>query len=118
MKKRILVVEETPGATRAFVETLVRDRRYEVRTAAAGPSALCRAHEFDPHLLIADVPEGGRESLSVVRTLGWVNAVPSLVLAEDGAVEAALRTVPARRRTLPPTADRAQLLESVEALLP
>lgn len=118
MKKRILVVEETPGATRAFVEALVRDRRYEVRTAPAGPSALCRAHEFDPHLLIADVPEGGRESLSVLRTLGWINAVPSLVLAEGDAIDAALRSVPARRRTISPTADQTQLLESVEALLP
>lgn len=117
MQKRILVVEETPGATRAFVEALVRDRRYEVRTAAAGPSALCRAHEFDPHLLIADAPEGGRESLSVVRTLSWVNAVPSLVLTEDGAAQTALRGVPSTCRTLSPAADRTQLIDSIEALL-
>ena len=112
MKKRILVVEETGGAARGFVDALVRRERWDVHTAPAGPAALCRAHDLRPDLLIADAGEG----LSVARTLGWVNAVPSLLLSEVPGPS--LADLPPARLVLERRCDEETLVRTVEDLLP
>ena len=106
MKKRILVV----GAPRARVEALARGGRWDVHAAAPGPSALCRAHELRPDLLVA-----GEEGLGVARTLGWVDALPSLLLSEVPGPR--LEEVPSARLVLERSCDDETLVRVVEDLL-
>ena len=112
MKKRILVLEEAGGAAGGFVDALLRRERWDVHTAPAGPAALCRADELRPDLLIADAGEG----LSVARTLGWVSAVPSLLLSEVPGPS--LADLPSARLVLERRCDEETLLRTVEDLLP
>ncbi|HEX7901526.1 MAG TPA: hypothetical protein VF950_27450 [Planctomycetota bacterium] len=109
MKKIILVVDAAPG----FVDALVRDDRWDVHTAPAG-SAVCRAHDLRPDLLIADVHPG--DGLGVARTLGWVSATPSLLLSEVPGPS--LADLPHARLVLERSCDGETLLRTVEDLLP
>lgn len=104
--KKILVVGARPG----FVDALVREKRWDVHTAAAGPSALCRAHELRPDLLIA---EG--EGLDAARTLGWVNATPSLLLSDVPGPRPG--DIPSARLVLERSCDGETLVRSVDDLL-
>ena len=115
-KKKILVVEETAGATHGFVDALVRRELWDVHTAQAGPAALCRADELRPDLLIADVRPRGGEGLRVARTLGWVRAVPSLLLSEVPGP--CLADLPSARLVLERRCDEETLVRTVEDLLP
>ena len=112
VKKKILVV----GAARGVVDALLRQERWDVHAAPAGPSALCRAHDLRPDLLIADVRPRGGEGLSVARTLGWVSAVPSLLLSEVPGPS--LADLPSARLVLERSCDDETLVRTVEDLLP
>lgn len=104
--KKILVVGAGPG----FVDALVREKRWDVHTAPAGPSALCRAHDLRPDLLIA---EG--KGLDVARTLGWVSATPSLLLSDVPGPRPG--EIPSARLVLERSCDGETLVRSVGDLL-
>jgi len=52
--KRILVVDDDPQIIELFSDVLVRDPRYEVRTATTGYDAGMLTESFKPHLIVLD----------------------------------------------------------------
>ena len=68
MKKRILLVEDDPGAIRLVGYTLEQEG-YEVLTAANGVEGLRKAREEEPDLLILDVMLPGLDGFELCRRL-------------------------------------------------
>ncbi|MFH0983889.1 MAG: response regulator [Planctomycetota bacterium] len=53
-KKRILVVDDDLAIVEMFTELLVRDGRFEIRTATTGYDAGLITHEFRPDVMLLD----------------------------------------------------------------
>ena len=85
MVDRILLVEETPSASREILER----QGYEVTTARAS-QAVAKAHETVPSLMIFMMSRGMAD---VARTLGYVHGVPMVFV---GAKRDEIRDVPRR----------------------
>jgi two-component system KDP operon response regulator KdpE len=77
---RILVVDDDPGLVRALGINL-RARRFEVETARDGTTALARAADFLPDVVVLDLGLPDIDGVDVVRGIrGW-SAVPIIVLS-------------------------------------
>ncbi|WP_433152334.1 response regulator [Actinomadura nitritigenes] len=77
---RVLVVDDEPQILRALRINL-RARRYEVETAADGTTALRRAADWHPDLIVLDLGLPDIEGLEVIHGLrGWTRT-PIIVLS-------------------------------------
>ncbi|MBD2900168.1 Transcriptional regulatory protein KdpE [Actinomadura sp. RB99] len=77
---RVLVVDDEPQILRALRINL-RARRYEVETAADGTTALRRAADWHPDLIVLDLGLPDVEGLEVIHGLrGWTRT-PIIVLS-------------------------------------
>lgn len=76
---RVLVVEDEPTIARAVADRLVAEG-FAVEVAGDGPSAVERAHAFEPHLIVLDVMLPGFDGLEVCRRVQAERPVPVLML--------------------------------------
>ncbi|TDC71470.1 response regulator transcription factor [Actinomadura sp. GC306] len=76
---RILVVEDEPTIARAVADRLAAEG-FGVATAADGPTAVERAREYRPHLIVLDVMLPGFDGLEVCRRVQAERPVPVLML--------------------------------------
>ncbi|WP_346047316.1 response regulator transcription factor [Actinomadura chokoriensis] len=76
---RVLVVEDEPTIARAVADRLAAEG-FAVEVAGDGPSAVERAHAFEPHLIVLDVMLPGFDGLEVCRRVQAERPVPVLML--------------------------------------
>ncbi|NEA23074.1 response regulator [Actinomadura bangladeshensis] len=76
---RVLVVEDEPTIARAVADRLLAEG-FAVEVAGDGPSAVERAHAFEPHLIVLDVMLPGFDGLEVCRRVQAERPVPVLML--------------------------------------
>ncbi|RFU43580.1 DNA-binding response regulator [Actinomadura logoneensis] len=76
---RILVVEDEPTIAQAVADRLTAEG-FTVETAADGPSAVARARETSPALIVLDVMLPGFDGLEVCRRVQADRPVPVLML--------------------------------------
>ncbi|MFC5182852.1 response regulator transcription factor [Actinomadura harenae] len=76
---RILVVEDEPTIAKAVADRLSAEG-FAVETAADGPSAVARARETAPDLIVLDVMLPGFDGLEVCRRVQADRPVPVLML--------------------------------------
>ncbi|MCP2340256.1 response regulator transcription factor [Actinomadura rupiterrae] len=76
---RILVVEDEPTIAKAVADRLSAEG-FAVETAADGPSAVARARETSPDLIVLDVMLPGFDGLEVCRRVQADRPVPVLML--------------------------------------
>lgn len=68
MKRRILLADDSPHAQR-MGERILREEGYEVVSVTDGETALLRARDFDPDLVIADVSLPGISGYDVCKEI-------------------------------------------------
>lgn len=76
---RVLLIDDEEPLRASLTYALTREG-YSVTTAADGPSALERAHESNPDVVILDLMLPGLDGLEVCRRLRAVSDVPVLML--------------------------------------
>nr|WP_203596342.1 response regulator transcription factor [Actinomadura bangladeshensis] len=74
-----MVVEDEPTIARAVADRLLAEG-FAVEVAGDGPSAVERAHAFEPHLIVLDVMLPGFDGLEVCRRVQAERPVPVLML--------------------------------------
>ncbi|GAA1878293.1 response regulator transcription factor [Actinomadura bangladeshensis] len=74
-----MVVEDEPTIARAVADRLVAEG-FAVEVAGDGPSAVERAHAYEPHLIVLDVMLPGFDGLEVCRRVQAERPVPVLML--------------------------------------
>ncbi|GAA1818332.1 response regulator transcription factor [Actinomadura chokoriensis] len=74
-----MVVEDEPTIARAVADRLAAEG-FAVEVAGDGPSAVERAHAFEPHLIVLDVMLPGFDGLEVCRRVQAERPVPVLML--------------------------------------
>jgi DNA-binding response OmpR family regulator len=79
----VLVVDDDP-TVREVVASYLRDAGYEVTEAADGNTALQRAAQVDPQLVILDLMLPGLDGLEVCRRLRATSDVPVIMLTALG----------------------------------
>jgi len=77
--RRLLVVEDEPTIAHA-VASRMRAEGYQVDVAADGPSAVTKALQWHPDVLVLDVMLPGFDGLEVCRRVQAVRPVPVLML--------------------------------------
>ncbi len=87
MGDKILVIDDEPSITELLAYNL-RRHGYEVSVAHDGLSALARAREEEPDLIILDLMLPGMDGLDVCRTLRRESRVPIImVTARDNEID-------------------------------
>jgi two-component system response regulator RegX3 len=76
---RVLLIDDEEPLRASLTYALTREG-YSVTTAADGPSALERAREIDPDVVVLDLMLPGLDGLQVCRRLRAVSDVPVLML--------------------------------------
>lgn len=79
LARRLLVVEDEPTIAHA-VASRMRAEGYQVEVAGDGPSAVARALEWQPDVLVLDVMLPGFDGLEVCRRVQAARPVPVLML--------------------------------------
>ena len=120
MKKRILLVEDDPGATRLVGYTLEQEG-YEVLTAPNGVEGLRKAREEEPDLLILDVMLPGLDGFELCRRLradAQTAGLPVLMLsAKAQEIDRATGLKMGADAYLTKPADPSVIVSEVESLL-
>lgn len=80
---RVLLIDDEEPLRASLTYALTREG-YSVTTAADGPSALERAHESNPDVVILDLMLPGLDGREVCRRLREVSDVPVLMLTARG----------------------------------
>lgn len=86
MIRKLLIVEDTAGATEALAEFL-RQQAYEVEAAPDFPTAYCLAETTPPDLIIVDISKFGGTRVINARTLGWIMASPVVILTDQPSIQ-------------------------------
>lgn len=81
--KKILVVDDEAQITRVLRASL-RARRYEIRTAADGVSALDTFHDWQPDLIITDLQMPEMNGIELCREIRTISPIPIIVLSVKG----------------------------------
>jgi CheY-like chemotaxis protein len=68
-RRRVLVVDDNVGTATMLSRLLPILAPCDVETATDGPSAICRAEQFQPHVIILDISLPGMDGLAVARRL-------------------------------------------------
>ncbi|HEY8479747.1 MAG TPA: response regulator transcription factor [Spirillospora sp.] len=76
---RVLIVEDEPTIARAVADRLAAEG-FRVEIVGDGPSAVERAREYEPHLIVLDVMLPGFDGLEVCRRVQAERPVPVLML--------------------------------------
>ena len=86
--RRILVIEDEPGA-RDALESLLSDDGYAVCTAGSGRTGLERLHDFHPDTVVCDFYLPDIDGLQVIRQIraGIPAGVTIIVITGGGAAE-------------------------------
>jgi DNA-binding response OmpR family regulator len=87
MKEKILIVEDDVTLQETLAYNL-KNQGYDVVTAGDGPSAIEKAHETDPDLILLDIMLPGMDGFEVCRMIRKDMAVPILMLtARDDEID-------------------------------
>jgi DNA-binding response OmpR family regulator len=87
MKEKILIVEDDVTLQETLAYNL-KNQGYDVVTAGDGPSAIEKAHETDPDLILLDIMLPGMDGFEVCRMIRKNMAVPILMLtARDDEID-------------------------------
>ncbi len=87
MKRRILLADDSPHAQR-MGERILRDEGYEVVSVTDGETALLRARDFDPDVIIADISLPGVSGYDICREVkAKKDAVFTKVILTAGLLE-------------------------------
>src|SRR5579884_3476751 len=95
MSARILIVDDEPAVLSGLRRGLALEG-YAVQTAADGPSALTRAAEEPPDLVVLDLVLPGLDGLDVCRQLRERSEAPILILTGRDTVPARVAGLDAR----------------------
>lgn len=93
MAERLLVVDDEPSMTE-FLEIMLNQEGYEVRSASNGEQGLRLYKSFDPDLVLTDVKMPGMSGLDLIRAIRGIDPqMPIIAITAYASAEDALRAV-------------------------
>lgn len=93
MPERLLVVDDEPSM-REFLDIMLSNDGYEVKTASSGEEGLELFRLIEPELVLTDVKMPGMSGLDLIKKIRSVNTtVPVIVITAFASAEDALRAV-------------------------
>lgn len=93
MTERLLVVDDEPSM-RTFLEIMLGQQGYQVRSASSGEEAFSLFKKEEPDLVLTDVKMPGMSGLDLIQKIRAINvSVPIVVITAFASAEDALRAV-------------------------